>query len=150
MIDINLIREKPELVKQSIKKRFKEDKLKLVDEIKGLDEKWRKSKFEEDNLRSQRNKISEEINQAKKKKDEKKAKELLAKAKKIPEDIEKIQIKRKEMEEKISILVNALPKELQRLARDKVNRIMCGENVVDISETRLQKGVKKKVVNETS
>ena len=109
MIDINLIRENPESVKQNIKKRFREEKLIIVDEIRKLDEKWRKSKYEEDSLRSERNKISKEVNEAKKKKDEKKAKELLAKAKKIPEEIEKIQVKRKKMEEEIDYLLKQIP-----------------------------------------
>ena len=39
MIDIKLIRENPELVKENIKKKFQEQKLPLVDEVKELDEK---------------------------------------------------------------------------------------------------------------
>ena len=37
MIDINLIRENPELVKSNIKKKFQDKKLPLVDEILALD-----------------------------------------------------------------------------------------------------------------
>jgi seryl-tRNA synthetase len=36
MIDINLIRENPELVKENIKKKFQDEKLPLVDEVKSL------------------------------------------------------------------------------------------------------------------
>ena len=36
MIDINLIRNNPELVKENIKKKFKDSKLPLVDEIIAL------------------------------------------------------------------------------------------------------------------
>ena len=39
MIDINLIRENPDLVKGNIKKKFQEDKLVLVDNVIKLDEK---------------------------------------------------------------------------------------------------------------
>lgn len=61
MIDIKLLRENPDLVKENIKKKFQDDKLKLVDEVLDLDEKLRSFKTEGDNLRSQRNKTSKEI-----------------------------------------------------------------------------------------
>ena len=61
MIDIRLIRETPELVKENIKKKFQEEKLPLVDEAKALDEKARAFQTEADELRNRRNKISKEI-----------------------------------------------------------------------------------------
>ena len=64
MIDIKLIRESPELVKENIKKKFQNEKLPLVDKVKKLDEEWRKLKYSEDKLRSDRNRISEEVNKA--------------------------------------------------------------------------------------
>ena len=68
MIDIKLIRENSDLVKENIKKKHQDEKLALVDKVKSLDEEWRKLKYGEDGLRSERNKISEEIHQAKKNK----------------------------------------------------------------------------------
>ena len=67
MIDIKLIREYPDLVRENIKKKFQNDKLPLVDKIKEKDIKWRKQKTQVDQLRNQRNKISLEISEAKKK-----------------------------------------------------------------------------------
>ncbi len=61
MLDIRLVRENPELVKENIKKKFQEEKLHLVDEVLELDEKGRAVKTEGDNLRSERNKVSKEI-----------------------------------------------------------------------------------------
>ena len=61
MIDIKLLRENPDLVKENIKKKFQDDKLKLVNEVLDLDEKLRSFKTEGDNLRSKRNKTSKEI-----------------------------------------------------------------------------------------
>ncbi len=61
MIDINLIRTNPELVKENIKKKFQNEKLKNVDEIIKLDEKIRELKKEGDNLRSSRNSLSSQI-----------------------------------------------------------------------------------------
>lgn len=61
MLDIRLVRENPELVKENIKKKFQEEKLHLVDEVLELDEKGRAVKTEGDNLRAERNKVSKEI-----------------------------------------------------------------------------------------
>ena len=61
MIDISLIRNNSELVKENIKKKFQNEKLLVVDEIIELDKKLRDSKTEADNLRSKRNSISSEI-----------------------------------------------------------------------------------------
>lgn len=61
MIDIKLLRENPELVKENIKKKFQDDKLVLVDEVLELDEKLRQYKTDGDRLRSERNKTSKEI-----------------------------------------------------------------------------------------
>ncbi len=97
MIDIKLIRENVDLIKDNIKKKYQNDKLNLVDELKKKDEEWRSVKYEVDNLRADRNKISKEINEAKKDKNEKLAKELIRKAKEIPEKIEMAERKMDEL-----------------------------------------------------
>ncbi len=61
MIDIKLIRENKELVKENIKKKFQDDKLSLVDEVYELDIKFREAKAEADNIRADKNKKSSEI-----------------------------------------------------------------------------------------
>ena len=61
MIDINLIRENTDLVKENIKKKFQDKKLGLVDEVKELDLKARKLQTEGDNLKAEKNKLSKEI-----------------------------------------------------------------------------------------
>lgn len=61
MIDIKLIRENPELVRENIRKKFQDEKLPLIDEISKLDADSRAYKQEADDLRSKRNKISKEI-----------------------------------------------------------------------------------------
>ena len=61
MIDINLIRTNPDLVRENIKKKFQDAKLPLVDEVIGLDKKNREAIQRADYLRSQRNKISKQI-----------------------------------------------------------------------------------------
>ena len=61
MIDIKLIRENPELVKENIRKKFQDKKLVLVDEVIDLDKKSRENKTRADYLRGQRNSISKSI-----------------------------------------------------------------------------------------
>ena len=61
MIDIKLIRENKELVKENIKKKFQDHKLPLVDEVYDMDIKYRKIKTEADELRSKINTLSKEI-----------------------------------------------------------------------------------------
>ena len=61
MIDINLIRNNPELVKENIKKKFQDKKLPLVDEVISLDKELRNIKVKADNLRNERNTLSKEI-----------------------------------------------------------------------------------------
>jgi hypothetical protein len=45
-----------------------------------------------------------------------------------------------EMSEKTSMLLNALPKELRSVASGKIKRIMKGDDVIDIMETKVQRG----------
>ena len=61
MIDIKLIRENKELVKENIKKKFQDAKLPLVDEIYELDSTYRDIKLKCDNLGALKNKKSSEI-----------------------------------------------------------------------------------------
>ena len=61
MLDIKFVRENPEIVKENIKKKFKDAKLPLVDKAIELDEKKRAAISEASDLRANRNKISREI-----------------------------------------------------------------------------------------
>ncbi len=105
MIDIKLLRENPELYKENAKKKFKDPK--IIDFVLKLDSEWRKLKLEADNLRSGRNKISEEINQAKKK--GKNADSLIKKAKEIPKKLEKTESAEKETYEKLKLEIVKVP-----------------------------------------
>ena len=61
MIDIKLIRENPDLVRDNIKKKYQDHKLSLVDEIIDLDTHYRELRKKGDELRSFRNTKSKEI-----------------------------------------------------------------------------------------
>jgi seryl-tRNA synthetase len=109
MIDIKLVRENPELVKENMKKKFQDSKIPLVDEVLKLDEEWRGYRLKADKLRSERNKLSEEVNKAKKAKDEKKAKQVIEKAKEIPKKLEAIEESEKKLGEEIRKIMYKIP-----------------------------------------
>lgn len=109
MIDIKLIRENIDLVKENLKKRFQPDKLILVNKVKTLDKSWRKQKFQADKLRAERNNISKEIATAKKLKNKKLETELIKKAKEIPNKIKRIQEKTIKLKEQIKEIMYKIP-----------------------------------------
>ena len=88
MIDINLIRTNPELVKENIKKKFQNEKLKLVDEVKEFDEKARALKQETEQKRSERKKLSDEIGVLMREKKNDEANTIKEKVNKINKQIE--------------------------------------------------------------
>ena len=61
MIDIKLIRENRDLVKENIKKKFQDEKLPLVDEVFELDKKVREVQVKADGLKADKNKLSGQI-----------------------------------------------------------------------------------------
>ena len=109
MIDITLIREQKELVKENIKKKFQDDKLPLVDEVFEMDQEFRQLKTRGDELRSQRNTISKQIGaligQGKKEEAEK----AKAEVKKIGEEISENEIKEDDLQANIKDLMLVIP-----------------------------------------
>ena len=61
MIDIKLIRENPEMVRQNMRNKFQDNKVELVDKVLALDSENRTIKTEVEALRAERNKISKQI-----------------------------------------------------------------------------------------
>ena len=118
MIDIKLIRENPELVKENMKKKFRKD-LKIVDNVKKLDEDWRKLKQEEEDMRAERNKISKKISEGKK--EGKDVENLMKRAKEIPDKIDESTEKRKIMELEIIKLRSSIPNIMSK-------NVIIGEN----------------------
>jgi len=112
MLDINLIREKPEIIKNDLKKRKDFEKQKWVDEVKKKDEELRKIKQKLDSLRHERNQIAQQINQAKKKKQD--IKSLIKKAKTLPEKIKKSEEKYNQLNKKIKFYLMRLPNILHK------------------------------------
>jgi len=109
MIDIKIIRENPGLVKDNLKKKFQNNKISLIDEIKKKDSNWREIKQELDHLRHEKNNLSEEINKAKKNNDIKKVKDFINKAQYIPKKILDLEEQEKKLELEINSSLLQIP-----------------------------------------
>ncbi|MBO5164222.1 MAG: serine--tRNA ligase [Ruminococcus sp.] len=108
MIDIKFLRANPEIVKENIRKKFQDDKLELVDKVIELDEQYRKTKTECDDLRNKMNKISKQIGglmvQGKKEEAEAVKKEVAEIKAKLPE-LEKLEAELEEEKNKIMLVI---------------------------------------------
>jgi seryl-tRNA synthetase len=109
MIDINLIRENAELVRKDYARRGDEEILKKLEGVIKKDKLWRKLKFDADDLRSKRNKVSKSINEAIKKKNKAETEKLKKQAKNIAEELQRTQDEEKIIEEKLKSLMLELP-----------------------------------------
>ena len=83
MLDINLFRENPDIIKKSEKKRFKDPS--VVDKVIEFDNKWRKRLKELQKLKHEKNEISNKI--AKLKKEKKSTEDLIIRAGEIDNKI---------------------------------------------------------------
>ena len=115
MIDIKLIRENPEVVKENIKKKFQDHKLVLVDEVVDLDKQLRAAKLEADTLRGKRNSVSKSIGMLM---GQKKLEEANAAKKEVVEINERLLF---------------LEKEEERLEKEVKHRMLVIPNIIDES-----------------
>jgi len=107
MLDIKLIREHPEIVKNNLKKRKDEEKIKLVDDLIKYDKKWRELIQEANQLRQKRNVITQEIADLKKK--NKDVKQKMKEVKQIPDRIKELEVQVEECKKKVDEILLSLP-----------------------------------------
>ena len=115
MIDIKLIRENRDLVKENIRKKFQDEKLVLVDEVFDMDKRVREVQTKKDELRANKNKMSSEIG-------------LLMKDKKIEEA--------KTIKEEIARMgqeIDSLEEEQGKLTKEIRERMLVIPNIMDPS-----------------
>ena len=132
MLDLRFIKENPKLIKENLRKRFKESLVPLVDEIINSHNKYISLKKELDDLRHKRNLLSQEINKLKK--DKKDASKQISKAQALPEAIKKLEEDISTIEDKIknsqvripNIILDSVPigkDESENVVRKKVGKI---------------------------
>ena len=115
MIDIKLIRENPELVKENIKKKFQDKKLPLVDEVRELDIRVREVQVRVDGLKADKNRLSGEIGK------------LMKDGKR--EEAENIKKAIAETADEIS----DLEKEFEELSKTIKEKMMVIPNIIDVT-----------------
>ena len=112
MIDIKLIRENKELVKENIKKKFQDEKLPIVDEIFDLDNEYRNVKLNMDEKRALKNKVSGEIGTLMRDKKLEEANEIKNKVSNMNDEINDLTKKEEELrkiiKEKMMVIPNII------------------------------------------
>ena len=109
MIDINLIRTNPDKVRENIKKKFQDSKLRLVDDVLEMDSQIRALKQEGDRLRAERNTMSSKIGALMKEKRIDESNEIKAQVVKNNERISVIEKDVSELESKINKAMMTIP-----------------------------------------
>lgn len=107
MFDIKLIREKPEVVKEDLKKRQDPEKLKWIDQLIKKDKDWRHLQFKVQELKKQKNDLSMEVSKLKKAK--KDAAALLKKIPAVDTEIQSIEQEQAKLKEDIDYYLMRLP-----------------------------------------
>ena len=109
MIDINLIRNNREIVKENIKKKFQDEKLPLVDEVYELDIKYRDVKKTCDDLRYEKNEISKELGTLMRDKKFDEAENKKARVKEINNLLDSLEKDEVTLQEKIKNIMMKIP-----------------------------------------
>ena len=123
MIDINIVRNKPEILKKSLEKRQMDSS--IVDQLAELDEKWRAILTETEVLKAERNKVSKKIGKIKDKSDRG---QKIVEMRMVGEKITALDVKVKEIEKSLNDLIATTPNILDEsvpLGKDEtVNKVM--------------------------
>jgi seryl-tRNA synthetase len=107
MLDIRFVREEPDLVKDSLRRRRDLDKVELVDRLLEDDKNWRSLQVEANNLRSKRNRLTEDI--AKLRRQGGDVSKLVKQAEQIPDQIKELEKKTGELEHQVTEALLNLP-----------------------------------------
>ena len=107
MLDINYIRKYPDVVRENLRKRKVPEHLVYLDTVLKNDELWRSLKNKVDQARARRNKVSAEINAAKK--DGKDASKLIEEAAEIPKLIAKAEKELADLQDKTRLCLLKIP-----------------------------------------
>ena len=116
LLDPKLIREDPQSVVRSLKRRGAVDKVPLVEEAVKADADWRKLKTEVDHLRHKQNELTAKVAQLKKKRDS--TEKLLSEVKGIPGEIRELDARADERYSRLTKILMSLPNVLHSTVPD--------------------------------
>lgn len=109
MLDMKVIRENPELVKENIRKKFQDEKIALVDQVIVLDRENRETKQKADDLRMMRNKLSKEIGTLMKQGAKEEAMAKKAQVQSMAEELAQLEEKEDQLAEEIKKIMMVIP-----------------------------------------
>ena len=109
MIDIKLIRENRNLVKENIKNKFQDEKLPLVDEVYTLDIEAREAQTKADGMKAEKNKLSAEIGKLMANKEIEKANAIKKQIKSMATEIEELEKTQEEKAKRIKEIMLVIP-----------------------------------------
>ncbi len=107
MLDIRLVRDRPDVVRKDLRKRGAAEKERLLDDVIGWDRAWRAAAAEADGLKKRRNEITRAIAEAKKARKETTA--LQKEAGELPRKIEALDTRAADLEAKVRNGLMRLP-----------------------------------------
>ncbi|MEM7815950.1 MAG: serine--tRNA ligase [Candidatus Aenigmatarchaeota archaeon] len=107
MLDIKLIRERPEIVRKNLEKRGDPEKLEWLKELIKCDKEWRENLQRLESLRRERNELTERI--ASLKKEGKSAAREIEKVKGLPERIKELESANIQLRERVDFYLMRLP-----------------------------------------
>ena len=109
MIDIKLIRTNPDLVKENIKKKFQDEKIRLVDEVIELDKEYRAAQTKADELRNKRKTMSKQIGALMGKGQKDEAEKVKAEVAGIGDELEALEKKEEELKNAVRERMLVIP-----------------------------------------
>src|ERR1017187_9550460 len=107
MLDVRLLREDTEVIRDDLRKRGWLDKLPLVDEAAAADAEWRQAKRRVDDLRHAQNKLTAEIAALKRAGQD--PKDKLGEVRGIPDEIANLERKAQELQARVREILMSLP-----------------------------------------
>ena len=109
MLDINLLRNDPEKVRENIRKKFQDQKLPMVDEVIQFDREYRDAQQQADALRNRRKTISKQIGGLMAKGQKEEAEALKAEVAAIATELEGLEVKEEELKAEIRKRMLVIP-----------------------------------------
>ena len=109
MLDINLLRNEPEKVRENIRKKFQDAKLPMVDEVIQFDKEYRAAQQQADALRNQRKQKSKMIGGLMAKGQKEETEQMKAEVAAMAEDLENLEKKEEELKAEIRKRMLVIP-----------------------------------------
>ena len=109
MLDINLVRTNPDLVRENIRKKFQDAKLPLVDEVLSLDKENREAMQRADALRNQRKVLSKQIGALMGKGQKEEAEQVKAQVNAMADELAALEQKEEELKQEIKKRMMVIP-----------------------------------------